>query len=250
MAHRSTHISQQFDHDLEEIRSKVLGMGGLVEDHLTKVLEALSKSDAALAEFVATNDYKVNSLEVQIDEDCTEIILRRQPAASDLRLVMAVSKTITDLERIGDEVEKVGRMVLNLVTSDTPKSYYIGLLSIGHHVRRTLHAALDAFARTDSEAALTVAGVDPEIDRETDAIMRQLITYMIEDPRSITRVLDIVLAVRAFERIGDHANNICENVIYLVLGKDVRHTALEDIERELHSERNRALAREAAKPSS
>lgn len=230
------HISQQFDNELEAIRSRVLDMGGLIEDHLNKVLEALSNADADLAEYVATSDDEVNAYENEIDERCTDILLRRQPAASDLRLVLAVSKTITDLERVGDEVEKVGRIVLNLVTADVPRSYYLSLLSIGHHVKRMLHRALDTFARTDSHAAVEVAGLDPEIDEETNAIMRQMITYVLEDPRSITRVLDIVLAARAFERIGDHANNICENVIYYVEGKNVRHTALKDIERELGTE--------------
>lgn len=219
------HISQQFDKELEELRASVMSMAGLVEDHLAKALEALANGDSELAQYVATNDYKVNAMEVAIDEECTEIILRRQPAASDLRLVMAISKIITDLERIGDEAEKVGRMVLNLLTTDSPKSYYVGVLGMGQRVQRMLRAALDAFARMDSKEAVLVAQLDRGIDEETEAVMRQLITYMMEDPRSITRVLDAVLAVRAFERIGDHANNICEYIIYFVEGKDVRHTA-------------------------
>lgn len=230
---RTHHISQQFDNELGELRSKVLAMGGLVEDHLTKALEALSKGDSELAEYVATNDYKVNKLEVEIDDECSAILLRRQPAAGDLRLVMSISKTITDLERIGDEVEKVGRIALELIISESPKAYYIGIISMGNHVRRMLHDALDAFARMDSAAAFETALEDPEVDKEYDAILRQLITYMMEDPRSITRVLDAVLAVRAFERVGDHANNICENIIYFVEGRDIRHTSLEDIEQEL-----------------
>ena len=227
------HISQQFDKELNDLRSHVLAMGGLVEDHLDKVLEALANSDAELAQYVATNDYRVNALEVEIDEECTTILLRRQPAAGDLRLVLAMSKTISDLERIGDEVEKVGRMALELTGSDTPpKAYYTGILSMGGHVKRMLHDVLDAFARMDSEAAFRVAKQDPEVDEENNVIMRQLITYMMEDPRSISQVLNAVLAVRAFERIGDHANNIGEYIIYFVEGKDVRHTSLEDIEQE------------------
>lgn len=232
------HISQQFDKELNDLRSNVLIMGGLVEDHLVKVLEALGKSDSELAEYVATNDYKVNSMEVAIDEECTDILLRRQPAAGDLRLVLAISKTITDLERIGDEVEKVGRMALSLTTSETPKAYYIGIIAMGNHVKRMLHDVLDAFARMDSAAAFQVAKQDPEVDEQNDAIMRQLITYMMEDPRSITQVLHAVMAVRAFERIGDHTNNIGENIIYFVEGKDVRHTSLEDIEQELGRSRD------------
>ncbi|MBK6658609.1 MAG: phosphate signaling complex protein PhoU [Proteobacteria bacterium] len=233
MSRLTHHISHQFDKELEDIRSKVLAMGGLVEEHIHKVLECFAKGDFDEAEYVAVNDFKVNALEVEIDDDCTEILLRRQPAATDLRLVLSVSKTITDLERIGDEAEKIARLVLNLRGSGGISSYYMGMLSMGHHVRRMVRAALDAFARMDSESAFRIAQEDREIDAETDAIMRYLITYMMEDPRSITRVLDAVLSVRAFERIGDHARNICENVIYLVEGKDVRHVALEQVEQEL-----------------
>ncbi len=233
MSRLTHHISHQFDKELEDIRSKVLAMGGLVEEHIHKVLECFAKGDFDEAEYVAVNDFKVNALEIEIDDDCTEILLRRQPAATDLRLVLSVSRTITDLERIGDEAEKIARLVLNLRGSGGISSYYLGMLSMGHHVRRMLRAALDAFARMDSESAFKIAQEDREIDAETDAIMRYLITYMMEDPRSITRVLDAVLSVRAFERIGDHARNICENVIYLVEGKNVRHVALEQVEQEL-----------------
>lgn len=229
------HISQQFDHELEDIRSKVLSMGGLVEEQLVRAMEALSDGNAELAEITARNDYKVNSLEVEIDEECTQILARRQPAAGDLRLVMAVTRTITDLERIGDEAEKIGRFVLHLTESENPKSYYVGVIAMGDHVRKMLRSALDAFARMDAEAALEIAKEDLQIDQEHDATMRQLITYMMEDPRSITRVLDVMWSVRALERIGDHANNICENVIYLVKGKDVRHVSLEDMEKEVQS---------------
>ncbi len=233
------HISQQFDKELEDIRSKVLAMGGLVEDHLQKVLDTLARGDFEAAEYVAVNDFKVNALEVEIDSDCTEILLRRQPAAGDLRLVLAVSKTITDLERIGDEAEKIARLILNLSSVGAMNSYYVGMLPMGHHVRRMVRAALDAFARMDSKSAFEVAQEDREVDVETDVIMRHLITYMMEDARAISPVLDAVLAVRALERIGDHARNICENVIYLVEGKDVRHVALEQVEQELQAGRNR-----------
>ena len=232
------HISQQFDKELEDIRSKVLAMGGLVEDHLQRILETFSKCTFEGAEYVAVNDYQVNALEVEIDSDCSEIVLRRQPAAGDLRLVMAVSKTITDLERVGDEAEKIGRLILNVRDSKALQNYYAGMLGMGHHVRSMLRHALDAFARMDSEAAFEVAREDREVDRDTDVIMRHLITYMMEDPHSITPVLDAVLSLRALERIGDHARNICENVIYLVEGKDVRHLALEQVEAELALNRN------------
>jgi phosphate transport system protein len=227
------HISQQFDRELEDIRSRVLAMGGLVEDQLALALDALTHTDADLAENVATSDYKVNSMEVGIDEECTEILARRQPAAGDLRLVLAVIKIIADLERIGDETAKIGRLVLRLIETESPKSHYVNVLSMGHHVKHTLNGALDSFARMDSKAALSFAREDPIVDREYDATLRQLITYMMEDPRSITAVLNVIWAVRALERIGDHANNICESVIYLVEGKDIRHTNYDDVEKEL-----------------
>ncbi len=230
---RTHHISQQFDKELEDIRSKVLAMGGLVEDSLTQVLEALSKTDLELAEQIASSDYQVNDMEVAIDGECTAILLRRQPAAGDLRLVLAVSKIITDLERVGDEVKKVARIVTNFANTGSPRTYYVGVLAMGYHVRRMLRAALDAFARMDSHAALDVAQEDMEVDKELEAVMRQLITYMMEDPRSIRPVLDAVLAARAFERIGDHADNICENAIFLVEGKDVRHVAREEVRQQL-----------------
>jgi phosphate transport system protein len=240
---RTHHISQQFDKELEDIRSKVLSMGGLVEELLSQVLEALAKVDVELAEEIAASDFKVNSMEVDIDAECTEILLRRQPAASDLRLVVAVSKIITDLERVGDEVKKVARIVANLVNTGSPRSYYVGVLAMGYHVRRMLRAALDAFARMDSHAALEVAQEDPEVDKELEAVMRQLITYMMEDPRSIRGVLDAVFAARAFERIGDHADNICENAIFLVEGKDVRHVALEDVRQQLQQDQSAGASR-------
>lgn len=230
---RTHHISQQFDKELEDIRSRVMTMGGLVEDSLSQVLEALARADTEMAERIASSDYMVNEMEVSIDAECTAILLRRQPAASDLRLVLAVSKIITDLERVGDEVKKVARVVSRLSTSGGQESYYVGIIAMGHHVRRMLRAALDAFARMDSQAALEAAQEDPEVDKELEAIMRQLITYMMEDPRSIRGVLDAVLAARALERVGDHADNICENAIFLVEGKDVRHVALEDLRQQL-----------------
>jgi phosphate transport system protein len=230
---RTHHISQQFDKELEDIRSKVLSMGGLVEELLSHVLDAMSKNDLELAEQIAASDYRVNDMEVDIDGECTAILLRRQPAAGDLRLVLAVSKIIGDLERVGDEVKKVARIVANFTATGSQRSYYVGVLAMGYHVRRMLRAALDAFARMDSHAALEVSQEDPEVDKELEAVMRQLITYMMEDPRNIRGVLDAVLAARAFERIGDHADNICENAIFLVEGKDVRHVALEDVRQQL-----------------
>lgn len=228
------HISQQFDKELEDLRAHVLAMGGLVEEQLSKVLEAITHPNLELAEQVVEADAVVNALEVKIDAECTSILMRRQPAAGDLRLVLAISKVITDLERIGDETKKVARVIINMINTGSPRSYYLGVLSLGHHVKRSLRAALDAFARMNSRAALAASREDPEVDRETEAVMRQLITYMMEDPRAIRGVLDAVVAVRAFERIGDHAANICEKAIYLVEGKDVRHVALDQIAQELN----------------
>ncbi len=227
------HISRKYNAELEDIRTRVLQMGGLVEQQIADGITALVKGDAVLGQTVITNDYKVNKLDVTIDEECNQIIARRQPAASDLRLVMAVIKTITDLERIGDEAEKIARMGVRLAEAERPKDGYIEVQALGNHVRQMVHDALNAFARLDIEAALLVAREDRQVDKEYDGLMRQMITFMMEDPRTISRALDVIWTARALERIGDHARNICEYVIYLVKGKDVRHTSLEQIEAEI-----------------
>jgi len=228
-----THISHQFNAELEDIRTRVLQMGGLVEVQIGQAIVALATGDVALAEAVATADYKVNKMEVTIDEECSQIIARRQPAAGDLRLVVAVIKTITDLERIGDEAEKIARMAQRLAGEERPKGNYLEIQALGNHVRQMVHDALDAWARLDIEAALRVAREDKQVDNEYVGIIRQMITYMMEDPRTISRTLNVIWAARALERIGDHARNICEYVIYLVKGKDVRHTSIEQIEKEI-----------------
>jgi phosphate transport system protein len=229
------HISKQFDNDLEHIRSRVLGMGGLVEQQLLNALKALTEGDVALGEKVISEEVKVNSLEVAIDEECTRILARRQPAAGDLRLVMAVIKTITDLERVGDEAEKIAKMGIHLAERQGARSYYVGINAMGNYVRRMVHDALDAFARMDSKAAVEVARQEPESDEQYAAILRQLITYMMEDPRNITSAIDAVWVARALERIGDHARNISESVIYFVEGKDVRHISIEQMEKEVNA---------------
>jgi phosphate transport system protein len=228
-----THISRQYNTELEEIRSRVLQMGGLVEQQIEQAMVALVKGDVALGEAVIMDDTKVNKLEVTIDEECNQIIARRQPAASDLRLVVAVIKTITDLERIGDEAEKIARMAVRLAGEERPKNNYAEIQVLGQHVRQMVHDALDAFARVDVEAALRTAREDRKIDSKYEGAIRQLITFMMEDPRTISRVLDVIWAARALERIGDHARNICEYIIYFVKGRDVRHTSLEQIEKEI-----------------
>jgi phosphate transport system protein len=229
----SQHISKQFDNELEQIRARVLSMGGLVEQQLTNALRALTEASIEIGQQVIDEEIKVNTLEVAIDEECTRILARRQPAAGDLRLLVAVAKTITDLERVGDEAEKIAKMAIELAEKQGPRSYYIGINAMGNHVRKMLHGALDAFARMDSKAAVEVASKEPESDEQYVAILRQLITYMMEDPRSITSSIDAVWVARAMERIGDHARNICESVIYFVEGKDVRHISIEQMEREV-----------------
>jgi phosphate transport system protein len=229
----SQHISKQFDNELEHIRARVLSMGGLVEQQLTNALRALTEANIEIGQSVIDEEVKVNTLEVAIDEECTRILARRQPAAGDLRLLVAVAKTLTDLERVGDEAEKIAKMAIDLAEKHGPRSYYIGINAMGNHVRKMLHGSLDAFARMDSKAAVAVAGQEPESDEQYIAILRQLITYMMEDPRSIKSSIDAVWVARAMERIGDHARNICESVIYFVEGKDVRHISIEQMEREV-----------------
>ncbi len=227
------HISQKFNEELEDVRNRVLAMGGLVEQQIVDALRALTEGDSQLGRAIEQHDYKVNQFEVAIDEECSRILARRQPAASDLRLILAIIKTITDLERIGDEAEKIGRFAARLAEQERPNTNYREIEHLGNHVRAMLHDALDAFARLDAEAAVRVAKEDERVDGEYDALSRQSITFMMEDPRTIRRVLDVMWSARALERIGDHAKNICEYVIYLVRGKDVRHSGFEAMEREV-----------------
>lgn len=233
----SQHISKQFDNELESVREHVLAMGGMVEQQLIRSLKALVETDIELAESVITDEPAVNSYEVSIDEDCTTILARRQPTAGDLRLVTAVIKTITDLERIGDEAEKVAKMTLDLAGRQGPKEYYINIKAMGNLVANMVHGALDAFARMDSKYAVEVASDEPKSDEMYGVILRHLITYMMEDPRNITGAIDAVWAARALERIGDHARNICEYVIYFVEGKDVRHLSIEQMEKEVSEDK-------------
>ena len=227
------HISQQFNSELEEIRSHVLAMGGLVEEQIRGAVQSLADGDVPLAESIISRDFEVNKAEVSIDEECTHIIARRQPAATDLRLVIAVIKTITDLERIGDQAERVSRMGIRLAEVERPKNNYHELQNMGESVAKMVHGALDAFARSDVETAIKISKQDEQVDQEYDGLMRQCLTFMMEDPRKISQMLDIMWAARALERIGDHAKNICEYVIYLVKGKDVRHITIEQMEDEL-----------------
>ena len=223
------HISGRFNQELENVRNHVLSMGGLVEQQLSSALDAVSTNDAELAEKVRKNDYKVNAMEVSIDEECTRIIARRQPAASDLRLVIAIAKTIADLERIGDESGKIANVTLESLSGEH-KDLLSNLDNLGRHVLTFLQATLDAFTRMDYDAAVKVHKSDDKIDREYEALMRQLMTYMMEDPRSIPQIMSVIWSARALERIGDRCQNICEYIIYFVKGKVVRHTTPEDFE--------------------
>jgi phosphate transport system protein len=229
----SHHILSRYNADLEGVRTAVLQMGGLVERQLLNGVRAVVSGDSHLGEEVARLDHKVNAMEVSIDDDCSRILATRGPTASDLRLIVAVIKTITDLERIGDEAEKLGHTAARLATQDRVADRYRELKHIGELVSELVRGALDAFARLDTDAALQVARRDRVVDEEYEAIQRQCITFMMEDPRAIRRTLDVLYVARALERIGDHAKNICEYVIYMVLGKDVRHLSLEDVEKQL-----------------
>ena len=240
--HLGQHISQQFNEELEDVRGKVLQMGGIVEDQVGKAVRALITGDADLAREVVTNDFRVNALEVEVDEECTRIVARRQPAATDLRLVMAVIKTITDLERIGDEAKRVGKMVEDELDGALKEEIRHELEHMGEIVRRMLRAVLDAFARTDVDAAVKVVKMDRKVDVKYTTITRQLMTYMAEDARVIPTVLNVLWAARSMERMGDRCVNIAEYVVYLVHGKDVRHTSLDDVLADLEKQRAGASA--------
>ena len=232
----SHHISRRFNEDLEKVRNQVLSMGGFVEEQLSRAVSALVEGDSELGQSVAHDDYKVNRMEVSIDEECSRILATRAPAAGDLRLIVAIIKAITDLERMGDECEKIGFIASRLAAQERPVDKYREVKHLGRVVQTMVHDALDAFARMDPKAALEVARKDRLVDEEYEAVQRQSITFMMEDPRSIRRAIDVMWVVRALERIGDHAKNICEYVIYMVHGKDVRHIRIEDVESQLHEQ--------------
>ena len=233
----SHHISSRYNTDLERVRSSVLEMGGLVERQLTQAIGGITEPDARVMVRVAQEELRVNQLERSIDEDCGRILATRGPTASDLRLIITILKTITDLERIGDEGEKVAAIAARLALRERPNNRYREVRNLGEVVIDMVHDTLDAFARFDTKLALEVLRRDRTVDEEYEAIHRQNITFMMEDPRSIRRALDVMWVVRSLERIGAHAKNICEYLIYLVLGKDVRHIKIEEIEKELQAPR-------------
>ncbi|MGA2024917.1 MAG: phosphate signaling complex protein PhoU [Steroidobacteraceae bacterium] len=232
------HISSRYNEDLERLRSSVLEMGGMVERQLAQAIGGITEPDARMIVRVAQEELRINQLERSIDEDCSRILATRGPTASDLRLIITILKIITDLERIGDEGEKVAAIAARLATRERPNNRYRELHNLGELVSEMLHDTLDAFARLDTDLALAVLRRDRVVDEEYEAIHRQSITFMMEDPRSIRRALDVMWVVRSLERIGDHAKNVCEYLIYLVHGKDVRHTRIEEIERELRASKS------------
>lgn len=221
------HISERFNTELEEIKNHLLEMGGKVEQQLSAAVQALVEGDTGAAEQIINRDREVNELEKVIDDECSTILARRQPAASDLRLVIAVIKVNTDIERIGDEAAKVARQAVRLAEDSMSPTNYVEVRHIGDHVGGMLRRALDSFARLDVELAVEVVKQDTNVDKEYGSALRSLVTFMMEDPRDIGAILNEMWALRSLERIGDHASNIAEHVIYLVRGLDVRHQSVE-----------------------
>ena len=205
------------------VKTRMLEMGGRVENQVADAVRALEDADSELAETVINRELAIDALEMEIDEDCTTLIARRQPTATDLRLVMAVTKTIRDLERMGDEAKKIAKMAIKLSEEGSAPRGYVEIRHIANGVRRMLSDTLDAFTRYDADSALATLRADDQIDLDYKTALRELVTFMMEDPRSISRVMNIMWALRSLERIGDHAKNICEQVVYLVRGKDIRH---------------------------
>ncbi|NBX04766.1 MAG: phosphate transport system regulatory protein PhoU [Betaproteobacteria bacterium] len=225
------HLSTQFDSELTAVSAKVMELGGLVESQTLQAILALSEFDTDIAQGVTRNEGRVNEMEVEIDRDLSSIIARRQPTARDLRLLIAISKTTANLERAGDEADKIARMVISIIHDGAPRALPSLELRVAADLASgLLRKALDAFARLDVQAALSILKEDDLIDKEFDGFVRKLITYMMEDPRKISASLDLLFLAKALERIGDHAKNIAEFIIYVVKGEDVRHTPIATIE--------------------
>lgn len=231
--HLDEHISKQFNTDLEHLRTHLLEMGGLVEEQVTDAVRAIETADGDLAEKVLRTEDLIDKREVDLDRECTLILARRQPAASDLRMVLMVAKATRDLERMGDEANKVAKMAIALNDDGAAPRGYVELRHIGSGVIKLVNLSLNSFARFDVQAAMKVVREDKFVDQDYRSALRELMTYMMEDPRSISRVMNIMWALRALERIGDHARNIAEHVIYLVHGMDVRHLPIDELEEKL-----------------
>ncbi|HVK32383.1 MAG TPA: phosphate signaling complex protein PhoU [Burkholderiaceae bacterium] len=227
------HLSTQFDAELAGISNRVLEMGGLVESQVAQAVYALSKFSGETSTQVLQQEERVNQMEIEIDRDLSAIIARRQPTARDLRLLIAISKTIANLERVGDEAARIARTVQRLINTGVSSRLRLPVADLGFEADLAiaqLRKALDAFARLDTEQALQVLKADDQIDQEFDGLLRKLITYMMEDPRTISSSIDLVFVAKAIERVGDHAKNLAEAVIYIVKGTDVRHTPMADVE--------------------
>ncbi len=225
------HLSSQFDSDLNAISGRLMEMGGLVESQMRGAIEALATFSAETADRVITAEKRVNAMEVQIDHDLSSIIGRRQPTARDLRLLMAIARVTANLERIGDEAHKIARMVKSIIASGATRSLPSSELRVGLELASgLLRKSLDGFARLDTAMAVEILKEDDAIDREFNGFIRKLVTYMMEDPRTISPSLDLLFVAKALERVGDHAKNIAESIIYIVEGTDVRHTSIDEIE--------------------
>jgi phosphate transport system protein len=227
------HLSTQFDAELASISNRVLEMGGIVEAQVAQAVYALANFSGETATQVLQQEERVNQMEIEIDRDLSTIIARRQPTARDLRLLIAVSKTIANLERVGDEAARIARTVQRLINTGVSSRLRLPVADLGFEAELAtaqLRKALDAFARLDTAAALAVLKSDDQIDQEFDGLLRKLITYMMEDPRTISSSIDLVFVAKAIERVGDHAKNLSEAVIYIVKGADVRHIAMSDVE--------------------
>ncbi|WOX04042.1 phosphate signaling complex protein PhoU [Microbulbifer pacificus] len=221
--HFDQHISRQFNEELEGLKTEMLEMGGLVARQVADAVDALANADSELAEKVLQVEEEIDRCEMELDEHATLIIAKRQPAASDLRMVMSVIRNARDLERMGDEASKIAKMAIALTDEGTAPRGYTEIRHIANAVRKMLDDALDAYTRFDVEAALKTLAEDEQVDMDYRSAIRELITYMMEDPRSISRVMNVLWTLRSLERIGDHAKNICEQVVYLVKGADIRH---------------------------
>lgn len=228
------HISQQYNTALDDLKTEFLEMGGVVEQQIADAVKAITDVDITMAEKVMIVEEEVDNREMQLDDLCTQIIARRQPTASDLRLVMSISKATRDLERMGDEANKIAKMAIAISESEDLPHGFSELRNLGRHVQAEVHNALTAFARYDVELALRVVNKDEQIDREYATAMRELITYMMEDPRNISRSMSVIWSLRSLERIGDHASNISEQVIYLVKGLDVRHKSADEVAEQMN----------------
>jgi len=228
------HLAKQFDTELDDVRARLTRMGGLVEEQVRAATHAFVESDAELVEKVIARDAEVDGYEIDIDNICVHVVARRQPTAVDLRMIMSVSKAVTDLERIGDEAKKVAKATRKILERglSTKMPQIMTVRVMGEECAAMLHEVLNAFVRMDADTALQIVRRDKEIDQHFRAITRELVTYMMEDPRTISTALDIIFIVKSMERIGDHCKNIAKDVIFIVRGRDVRHLKLDELEQE------------------